>query len=540
MKNTFWLLIIQSILLLSACTGGQTEYWLEQAENYLDKKPDSTLIFLEKIKNPDQLADYPKAKYDLFQTIAGLRKGQAIRTDSLLTKAIDIFIANNDSAKTSNACFWSGFINMQTANYMRADSFFTLGIPFATNPVVRTRLYEYSGFALLYKGNAKQALQQHRLSLQDSAFIPAAYQAEVLAEIGQAYRYSEQTDSAIIYYQKAIRKSLEIESREQTAFFYQKISEIEKEKGNFRNATEALKASQSLCNTRTSYPYHMLTQAQIYIASGETDSARVYLQKAIQSTNTYVATRAYQLLARLYEKNKTDEQIYYAWKNYEGSFSNISGDAESQIMTQRYQEELLKNENNQLKLKKKQQDIYLLSLCLILITACTLWYIVYNRLRKKKIIGEQQLKEQELKNQVAQLEKERELISLRERATALREQLFRRLSASQKIPSLSEKAKENTDDNKSRLTSEEIDELIETVNNIWSGFAERLKNTYPLLRTKDIAFCCLLKSGISTKDLASIYYITPSAISQKKARMKREKFGVEDDNLSLDDLLNAF
>lgn len=66
-------------------------------------------------------------------------------------------------------------------------------------------------------------------------------------------------------------------------------------------------------------------------------------------------------------------------------------------MTQRYQEELLKNENNQLKLKKKQQDIYLLSLCLILITACTLWYLVYSRLRKKKIIGEQQLKEQELK-----------------------------------------------------------------------------------------------------------------------------------------------
>ena len=88
MKNTFWLLIIQSTLLLSACTGGQTEYWLEQAENYLDKKPDSTLIFLEKIKNPDQLADYPKAKYDLFQTIAGFRKGQAIRTDSLLTKPL--------------------------------------------------------------------------------------------------------------------------------------------------------------------------------------------------------------------------------------------------------------------------------------------------------------------------------------------------------------------------------------------------------------------------------------------------------------------
>ena len=145
-----------------------------------------------------------------------------------------------------------------------------------------------------------------------------------------------------------------------------------------------------------------------------------------------------------------------------------------------------------------------------------------------------------MKNQVAQLEKERELISLRERATALREQLFRRLSASQKIPSLTGRTKESTEESKSKLTTEEIEELIQTVNEIWSGFAERLKETYPLLRTKDIAFCCLLKSGISTKDLASIYYITPSAISQKKARMKREKFGMEDENLTLDEILNTF
>ncbi|MCD8267403.1 MAG: hypothetical protein LUD46_02355 [Parabacteroides sp.] len=302
-----------------------------------------------------------------------------------------------------------------------------------------------------------------------------------------------------------------------------------------------MKASLNISNSRTEYPFHMLAQAQIYIASDETDSAGIYLRKAIQSTDTHVATRAYQLLAGLYEQNHTNEQTYYAWKNYEQSFNNVAGVANSQIIAQRYQEELLKNENNELKLKKNQQDIYLLSLSLVLITACGLWYIVYSRLRKKKIISEQQLKEQELKNQVAQLEKERQLITLRERATALREQLFRHLSASRKIPSLSGgKTKESQEDNKSRLTSEEIEELIQTVNEIWSGFAERLKEAYPLLRTKDIAFCCLLKSGISTKDLASIYYITPSAISQKKARMKREKFGAGDDSLSLDDILNAF
>ncbi len=538
MRKNFLPFII--ILFFSACTGRDTNYWLEQAESYLNMKPDSTLILLHKIKNPDRLADYPKAKYNLYHTVAEIQKGSKNRTDSLISETIDIFIANNDSINTSKACFWAGLINMQTNDYTRADSFFIRGIPFAPNASLRTRLYEYSGISCLNNNKPEQALQQHVRSLQDTALISTPEKASVLAEIGQAYRYTGQTDSALIYYRKAIDKSLEANSNEQTAFFYEKISDIEKEKGDIKNATAALKSAIEFSNRRTSYPYHMLAQAQIYIAAGETDSAGMYLKNAIQSTNPYIATRAYQLQANLYEQGNKSEQTYYTWKNYSQSFNNISGEVHSEIMKQRYQEELLKNENNELKLKKKQQDIYLLSLCLILITACTLWYIIYSRLRKKKIISEQQLKEQKLKNQVAQLERERELISLRERATALREQLFRRLSASQKIPSLAGKTKENTEDSKSRLTADEIDELIQTVNEIWSGFAERLKTTYPLLRTKDIAFCCLLKSGISTKDLASIYYITPSAISQKKARMKREKFGMEDEDRTLDEILNAF
>lgn len=538
MKNDFLLFII--ILSFSACTGRETNYWLEQAESHLNNKPDSTLILLRKINNPDKLANYPKAKYNLYHIVAEIQKGTRIRTDSLISEAIDIFIANNDSVNTSKACFWAGLINMNADNYVRADSFFVRGIPFAPDATLRTRLYEYSGISLLSNGKPEQALQQHLQSLQDTAFISIPGKAAVLADIGQAYRYTGQPDSAIIYYRKAIQKSVEAGSTEQTAFFYEKISDIEKEKGDIESATTALKSAIDFGYRRTSYPYHMLAQAQIYIAAGEIDSAGIYLKNAIQSTNPYIATRAYQLQAHLYEQGNKAEQIYYAWRNYRQSFNNISGEVHSEIMKQRYQEELLKNENNELKLKKKQQDIYLLSLCLALITACTIWYIIYSRLRKKKIISEQQLKEQELKNQVAQLEKERELISLRERATALREQLFRRLSASQKIPSLTGRTKESTEESKSKLTTEEIEELIQTVNEIWSGFAERLKETYPLLRTKDIAFCCLLKSGISTKDLASIYYITPSAISQKKARMKREKFGMEDENLTLDEILNTF
>lgn len=537
MKNLLRLLII---FFLSACTDRQTDSLIEQAESYLDNQPDSTLILLHKIKKPDHLPELLKAKYNLYHTIAEIREGKNIRTDSLVARAIDIFIAGNDSINVSHACLWAGFICMQNNNYMRADSFFVRGIPYATDAKTRTDLYGYSGICCLNNRMPKQALHQYLKALRDTAFISISYKAAVLADIGQAYRYTGQADSAIVYYKKAIQQLQNTNTTNQATFFYEKISEIEKERGNIKNATDALKLALTSGNRRRNYPFRMLAQAQIYIAAGETDSARAYLKYAIQSTDPYIATRAYQLQAILNERNNNNEQLFYAWKNYEQSLSDIASSLRMDVMKQQYQEELLKNENNELKLKKKQTDIYLLSLCLILMTACAIWYIIYNRLRKKKIISEQQLKEQELKNQVAQLEKERELISLRERATALREQLFRRLSATQKIPSLSGKTKDGVEENKSRLTPEEIDELIQTVNEIWSGFAERLKETYPLLRTKDIAFCCLLKSGISTKDLASIYYITPSAISQKKARMKREKFGLTNDSLTLDEVLDAF
>ena len=108
MRKNFLPFII--ILFFSACTGRDTNYWLEQAESYLNMKPDSTLILLHKIKNPDRLADYPKAKYNLYHTVAEIQKGSKNRTDSLISETYDNFIANNDSIKTSKACIWQDLL----------------------------------------------------------------------------------------------------------------------------------------------------------------------------------------------------------------------------------------------------------------------------------------------------------------------------------------------------------------------------------------------------------------------------------------------
>lgn len=537
--------VLLSILLLftiSACQNREENHWLQSAGSLLFQNSDSTLILLKNIKDPSSLKDTFLARYQYLYITANLQKGNRNQPDSLLLRAAETFAQAKDSEMVANCFFQAGILNMYKNDHDRADSLFNSGIRYTSTPMTRINLYEYAGYNKLEQSEPRQALIYHTLNMKDTARVNNAWKASLFSDLAQAHRYTGQTDSAIFYYRQAARISRAIPNDYQTAFIFNKISDIYNEQGEMDQALENLRISIGYDKRRQSVPRHLLSTGRLFLFAGETDSARVYLQKAVESPNNYVATSAYLHLADLFEQRGNTQLAFSNLRKYRNSYNDLVNETYTDQVQKLFQDQKIRNENNELKLKKNQQDIYILYLSLFLISIAALGYILYIRERRKKVLQEQLQKEEELKNQVTRLEQERQLIILKERATALREQLFRHLSASQKIPSLNGKQKGESDcnDNKSRLTPEEIEELVQTVNDIWPGFAERLKTAYPLLRPKDIGFCCLLKSGISTKDLASIYYITPSAISQKKARMKREKFHIDDEATSLDDILNDF
>ena len=525
MKIGAYILFLSS-LLFAACSQRGAEKWLSLAEGYSERNPDSTLFYLGKIKHPENLPGKQWACYQLYHTKAGMWKGQKQETDSLILKAAGLFVQERDSGRAADAFYRAALIHYYQGGHGEADSLILSGLQFAVIPKIRVLLYGIGGSNYSRLSKSREALSYHRKALEDLSLVPANWQPYLLANVGQAFAHLEQVDSAVCYYKHVIRVSEELERDGFVSFYYLEISKIYREAGDYEKAVEALKASLSFKDTRQAIPLNMLAHAKIFLAMEEKDSATLYLQKAIQSPDPYIATAAYQFLAEMHEPLKRDSVTFRQWETFQNSFANVKSELDAEIMRKKFQDEQLRNENNELKLKQKQTDIYLLSLSLILVIVCTLAYIIYMRERKRK--------------EIAGLEQERKLIALRERTTALREQLFRKLSVSQKIPSLSGKRKEEANDFNSRLTPEDIEELMQTVDSIWPGFASKLQNTYPALKPKDITFCCLLKSGISVKDLAAILYVTPSAISQKKARMKREKLGVHDDAVSLDDILRDF
>ena len=68
------------------------------------------------------------------------------------------------------------------------------------------------------------------------------------------------------------------------------------------------------------------------------------------------------------------------------------------------------------------------------------------------------------------------------------------------------------------LNEQETNELSETVLKIFSSFSNFLKNSD--LNEKDLQFCYLVKSRLSTLELSEIYCVSQSAIFKRKQKIK--------------------
>lgn len=84
---------------------------------------------------------------------------------------------------------------------------------------------------------------------------------------------------------------------------------------------------------------------------------------------------------------------------------------------------------------------------------------------------------------------------------------------------------------------QETNELSETVLQIFASFSDFLKNSD--LNEKDLRFCCLVKSRLTTLELSEIYCVSQSAIFKRKQKTK-ELLGFKSDKRTLDAIFEGF
>lgn len=554
-NKLLFFLMINSFCILCSCNDTKTKIVLQRAESAWMHHADSLAIYLKQIDKPEGLKDEFRARYAMLQAKNDwLNNNQySEKTNSLLQDAFQHYVIKNDSLNQFYILYWQAQLYRKAHKYSESIRYFEESQAYIPADSARfiSELKLIIGYSFLDAGKPDSAL------LQFKELISICENQEnwwIWLAAGRAYNaMNNQPDSTLFCYNKSLEQLAESENNDYNSFLLNELSAIYAKAGLHAEALRVAREAKAARINRNEVPKLNLMLGELFLSTQQTDSSFHYLTLAAQGNNPYISSVAYQQLSILEEQRFHPEQALNYQRKHKDVYTERMNMLDVREREARYQEKLLRLENEQLIIHKQRHELYITIIALIALFILWTAIWIYRIQRKKSLQREQQQKELLLKEKTIRLENENlllkqqnELNALREKDAILRESLFRKMSLSQKIPSLTGE-NEPADDslfvktNKHiQLTDEDCEEMVRIVNEAYDDFVQRLQQNYPLLNSKDLIFCCLIKMKINMKDLSDIYCVSKAAITKKKQRLKNEKFGLSQSILSLDQYLDTF
>lgn len=538
------------VWLLTGCTDSP-RHLLDQAERAFVASLDSADFYLSQIEHPEKLAPKEQLRYAYLKgKIEFYTLGS--QSDSLLREANRLAVQEKDSFYISQL-LW---LDIQRKSYYeKPDSVLLLSqvlqekFPQVADSLAFDMCY-YRQQAYLQKGELKLALQEAEeacvLAPDSICYIQATvFRIRTL----QALNEDGKVDSLYAMLADYMPDTERFDVISNIVYTYQ-MSWLEQNErwGDALQLNIQLKESPKLRASRNFY-----LKAQAFEDLRQVDSALYYYRKAEQGYSPAIASLASSRLMHYYLSLHDVQKAFDSMKKSQLLDESLLSHIESEVDIAQFKRTQLENELYQIKLKRQQQQLWLLAslLGLVLLLAWIIFF--YLRIKRERALAEVRLQNKKveeeariLRYQNELLKKETEISLLREKeawqmskVADLREALFRRLSFYSKLPSLQGDRAAGTHE-KIRLTDEEWKEITESVDAVFDDFTQRLHESFPTLTPKDVIFCCLVKLNVNMQDLSDIYCVSKAAISKRKFRLKTEKLGITDEHLSLDDLLKDF
>ncbi len=240
------------------------------------------------------------------------------------------------------------------------------------------------------------------------------------------------------------------------------------------------------------------------------------------------------------------------------SLNTAINQAKSLELQQAYQNKLqleknivLKRNNELLRENNSKKDkiilLSILSFILVLAIVIVLYITNRNKLRLQKVFVVNLEHSKEVLEEKNKLEGE--FLAERERTLANKEKEL--VQVSLEISNLKSRIIELIDlrenPEQSDAFAAELKDLLGNYNywkyfkgkfvEVHPAFALLLKEMFPNLSDNDIAFCCMLKLQLSTKEIGPLMGISAEQVESKKASLRR-KMGMEDDILGFEKLID--
>ncbi len=581
------LIVLVAACLLTACQHKQlsdAEYLIDKAEAAMSTQPDSALLLLQQVAYAEELDGELQARYCLLLMQAKDKNKLYIMSDSLINIARHYYEQSQDSLRKAQALYYTGRVFEERKEDDKAINCFLQ----ALNALARITDNNLSGLLYSHLGNLyingnlyTDALEAHKQACHyaqnDGDTLGVALS---LRDIGFTYLLTNQTDSMLLYYDRALETVRQTTDQKSISAILSEMGFIYIEQGRPNQAIDFVLQSLELdTDTLDLYPSY-LTLGYIYSNLKQYNEAEYWLQKSISDSRPDTKREAYKLLY-LQEKGLGSHQKAL---DYLEQYTNSNTEIEKQRweenildIQQKYESERLKNIAQQAENRTlRHQTISLAVITILLLLIGLLWWV--HQYTKKKSERELQKirnlveknykdletyrselyrseeKEEQLREQLAQneqeiaenqkknLEKHNRLLQFNQKLLVEMELLQMQQKSNEKKSAgilkenallqqqLTQKEHNRKDPlielirnlkyHPTHIKSESDWELLRQFENLYfNSFVDKLDD-YSNLTQREKEVCYLVRLGLANPDIATVLCIDSLSVAKYKARAK--------------------
>jgi len=557
--------------------GGRAEGILRTVDSLMEEHPDSALAILKR----DSLEICRSGKdfrlwYALSRTEADDKCYILHVSDSAIRIAAGCYDSYGSTLQRIRADYLLGRVYCDMHLYGHALTSFNKAIAVdAENDSVinryKARAATWAGYVYEVEGLHKDALRYNKLAYgyakKAGAQVTEIYS---LRDIGRSYRDLKRNDIAIPYYQQAAKKAKIIDDANLYNMVMEELAGIYIEEGRLDEAYAALN-TKFLATTDKDIASHYYIWAMYFEKIGQLDSAVAYDKRGMKYSEISIKRDVSLDLARLLNKQgKRDEamEYYEKYSVYSDSVKASELKETSDMLSQ--VEKSIDVERKNAALASSQLRLAAVMSILVVVVVIASVALLGMYLKRKRKQREQlervrryRLERSMKEKQRAQQNKERiallenELTASNQTLSELRQELIRNeaemLKYKDALTAFEQKHGEllvadlaDTDvyklyhDPVAKPTSADYHMLVEALNKAYGDFTLRLKEFYPDIRSNEMWICCMVKAGLTSKEICNISSYSYSSIGMAKVRLYGKMLGKKGSSRDFDTFIRDF
>ena len=553
-----------------ACTDRPQAPLLVEAENLMKERPDSAYSILSKIENVNQLSEKDYATYCLLLTQAQDLNYITHTSDSLIKIAATYFEKQQDLHKASLSFYYMGRVNADLYDALKAQEYYLKALEVGEHTkdyYLLARICNNLGTLYNYQDIYDMALPIQKRALyylEQETKLDSANVSFVLRNIARTFMQTQERDSAILYFKRAINYS----TPNNISSISLSLGNLHFDKGEYKEAKEYIDKALSLATNKSVIAPILLSKSKLYIITEQLDSAKYLLNLCSQIPYIYTKAGCFQRLAQiaLIEQNLSGYVKYtQEYEQLRDSITNSSHIESIRIAQSMFKYQRITKEKNLFEQKATQRMIYIyqISILLIIVSIISIVFIKREQRKKKRlaVLKEEQYKRsqqyiEDNEKQIQQLtetlhskqveisEAERKLYEARKLVLEMENrQIFEKQGTlrllEQDFYSSSIYLKIHREEN-IQLSPSEWEELHQLLDATYPNFTNRLIRLYPQISIEEIHICYLVKMQLPIKKIAFIMNITSSGVSQCRKRLYQKFTGEPQNAEKLDSFIADF